>query len=208
MDNHFSFVSDSDSSNSSCTELSALVQLICRSHQHPLGHLSPQARNIYLVVPEPGTDPWDEPLELGDFPDFVLDPPCPNHSNCYCAWDDSQPIIDHSYCSYPLSLATEYRAGHLYKPVTHPSPESLVLSQVQHCHPESLCFGQLQVTFNCDPLCGFPHFRFCHCVHINRCRCEPFLKLEVSRTCILIDPVPIEFRRWVASYLRTSKLKF
>ena len=202
MDNHLTFVSDSDSSNSSWSGLSTLVRNITRNLCHPLGHLSPQARNIYLVVLEPGTDPWDEPLDSGD---FDLDPPCSIHRNCDCAWDDSCPITDHHYCSYPSGPEVEGIAGHRHRLVQQPVPVSLLWSQLPDCDAHSVCFGSIWFKPDFSPVGGIPHFRFCQELG---CNCEPFLNLEVSRTCILTEPVPFRFKRWVAHHLRTSKLKF
>ena len=109
MNTNLTFVSYSDSSNSTWTGLSAVVRNLHKNHPscHPLAHLAPEARNIYLVAPEPGTDPWDEPLDS----DFALDSPCAFHNHCHCAWDDSYLVIDETYFSYPRGPEEESKAG-------------------------------------------------------------------------------------------------
>ena len=204
MNHDLSLVSNSDSSDSSytCSGLTVLIQNIySRLKGHILGHLSPQARNIYLVAAEPGCDPWCEPLDS----EFDLEPPCPYHTHCGCNWTDSYFEIDKNYFVYPTGPKAEYLSGALCPPVQAPIPVSLVLSQVTQSDPDSICFGSVQVQPNpVHPFSGYPKFNFCR--HQHCCSCEPFLKIEVSRTCILIDPEP-DFHCWVQFYLKEHQLK-
>ena len=205
MSHNLSLVSDSDSSHTSYSwsGLSAIVRYIYKNLQgHPLGHLSAKARNIYLVVAEPGCDPWCEPLDS----EFDLEPPCPHHYPCGCnLWTDSHFEIDNNYFVYPSGPEAEVHSGALYPPVQAPVPVSLVFSQVTQYNPDFVCFGFVQVHPNpTHPFSGYPKFNFCR--HQHCCPCEPFLKIEVSRTCILVDPEP-DFHCWVQFYLKEHQLK-
>ena len=207
MNHDLTIVSNSDSSNSSYSwsGLSVLVRDIFKRLQgHPLGHLSPQARNIYLVAVEPGCDPWCEPLDS----EFELEP-CPYHTHCGCNWTDSYPEPDNYYCIYPDKPEAELRicSDSRFPSVQTPVPVSLVQSELSPSLFDSICFGLIQVRRDpAHPLSGSPSFKFCCCQHFC-CPCEAFWKIEVSRTCILIDPSPA-FYDWVQSYLKVHKLKF